>query len=636
MKLNSKIFFASICLLLTTPFLVVGGLQFPYQTTRIITFSVAIAGVLGATLWRMRSEQNFSARISEIASHPVSLIYALYIGWQLIRSLPVFSAEVLWGTWFRFDGILFEAAFLCAIIAIAAWASEFEFRGMQKKLYVIFGAVALFSLVVFPILSLDRYVGLLPSGRLNGSVGNPLYLAGLILFFPLFASHFKNRMLTGVVTVVGLGFLYATGTRGAFLAALVGALVFVWESKKIQKSVRVGIISVAVIGSAVAGALVVTQKISVSRSVTIATRLEMWKSGVQELFGQPLIGFGMGEYRNNIDRGSAKLSEISYGEITDSTHSAYLDIALKGGIIALLMYVLWMAVVYRSIAGEDKALARATVVAYFALLLTSPWMAWTAVPLIFVIVQHIGRKKSLPYINYAFIVISGAVIFLSLFSAISAARGAHYLVRVSEAMAAQKFVALPEGILGTNKLLPFSSDFGVELLRLTMPTGNFAVAPSFGSYIYGSVLPVFSAVELRKLHPDSLNIAALWASSYASSGLTGEHNVWFERSLSLQKRALALSPDRPAAVFQAADSLRELGRMPEAISMLNDFAEKHPKLPEARLRHALMVDASDDVRGAFLIEQQLKKDFPDYVWKDEIKGWFTNIEARAQKLPASK
>jgi hypothetical protein len=112
--------------------------------------------------------------------------------------------------------------------------------------------------------------------------------------------------------------------------------------------------------------------------------------------------------------------------------------------------------------------------------------------------------------------------------------------------------------------------------------------------------------------------------------------VWFERSLSLQKRALALSPDRPAAVFQAADSLRELGRMPEAISMLNDFAEKHPKLPEARLRHALMVDASDDVRGAFLIEQQLKKDFPDYVWKDEIKGWFTNIEARAQKLPASK
>ena len=133
MKLNSKIFFASTCLLLTTPFLVVSGLHFPYQTTRIITFSLAIIGVLGATLWRMRSEKNFSERISEIASHPVSLIYALYIAWQFIRSLPIFSAEVLWGTWFRFDGVLFEAAFLCAIIAIAAWASEFEFRGMQKK-----------------------------------------------------------------------------------------------------------------------------------------------------------------------------------------------------------------------------------------------------------------------------------------------------------------------------------------------------------------------------------------------------------------------------------------------------------------------------------------------------------------------
>lgn len=636
MKLNSKIFFASICLLLTTPFLVVGGLQFPYQTTRIITFSVAIVGVLGATLWRMRNEQNFSARISEIVSHPVSLIYALYIGWQLIRSLPVFSAEVLWGTWFRFDGILFEAAFLCTIIAIAAWASEFEFRGMQKKLYVIFGAVALLSLVVFPILSLDRYVGLLPDGRLNGSVGNPLYLAGLILFFPLFASHFKNRVLTGVVTIIGLGFLYATGTRGAFLAALLGALVFVWESKKIQKSVRIGIISVAVIGVIIAGALVATQKISISRSVTIATRLEMWKSGTQELFGQPLIGFGMGEYRNNIDRGSAKLSEISYGEITDSTHSAYLDIALKGGIIALLMYVLWMAVVYRSIAGEDKALARATFAGYSALLLTSPWMVWTAVPLIFVIAQHIGRKKGLPHIHYVFIVLSSAVIFLSILAAVCSVRGALYLDRVREAMVAQKFVAFPEGMLGTSKFLPFSSDFGVELLRLTIPTGNFAVAPSFGNYVNQKVLPVFSSVESRTLHPDSLNVAATWASSYASSGLTGDHNVWFNRSLNLQKRALVMSPDRPAAVFQAADSLRELGRMSDAILLLKDFSEKHPKLPEARLRYALMVDASGDVRGAFLIEQQLKKDFPDYGWKDEIKGWFTNIEARAQKLPASK
>ena len=636
MKLNSKIFFASTCLLLTTPFLVVSGLHFPYQTTRIITFSLAIIGVLGATLWRMRSEKNFSERISEIASHPVSLIYVLYIAWQFIRSLPIFSAEVLWGTWFRFDGVLFEAAFLCAIIAIAAWASEFEFRGMQKKMYVIFGAVALFSLVVFPILSLDRYVGLLPDGRLNGSVGNPLFLAGLILFFPLFASHFKNRVLTGVVTVASLGFLYATGTRGAFLAALVGALVFVWESKKIQKSVRVGIISIAVIVATIVGALVVTQKISISRSVTIATRLEMWKSGARELIHQPLIGFGMGEYRNSIDRGSANLSEISYGEISDSTHSAYLDIALKGGVIALLMYVLWMAVVYRSIAGEDKALARATFVAYSTLLLTSPWMVWTAVPLIFVIAQHIGRKKSLLHIHYAFLALSSMVIFLSFLTAVCAVRGALYLDRVREAMVAQKFVALPEGALGTNKFLPFSSDFGVELLRLTMPTGNFAVSPSFGSYINQKVLPVFLSFESRSLHPDSLNVAATWASSYASSGLTGEHDVWFNRSYGLQKRALIISPDRPAAVFQAADSLRELGRMSDAILMLKDFAEKHPKLPEAWLRYALVIDASGDVRGAFLIEQQLKKDFPDYGWKDEIRGWFANIEARAQKLPASK
>ncbi len=627
---------ASLCLLLATPFLVVEGLQFPYQTTRIIAFSVAMVGLLGATLWRVREEKSFRERISEVVSHPIAIIYGLYIGWLFVRTLPVFSAEALWGTWFRFDGILFETAFLCAIIAIAAWSAEFEFRGIQKKSYVIFGMAAIFSLIVFPALSLDRYVGLLPEGRFNGSVGNPLFLAGLLLFFPLFASHFKNQTLTAIISVVSLGFLYATGTRGAFLAAFVGVLVLVWESKKIQKSVRVGVVSVALTLVLVAGVLVLTNKISISRSVTIATRFEMWKSGARELLHQPLIGFGMGEYRNNIDRGSANLSEVSYGEISDSTHSAYLDIALKGGVIALLIYVLWIGVVYRSIAGEDKALARATVAAYSALLVTSPWMAWTAIPLIFVIAGHIGRKKSLPFINYSFIALSCLVIFLSALTAVFATQSARYLDRVADAMAVQKFVAFPEGMLATNKFLPFSSDFGVELLRLTMPTGTFAVSPSFGSYIKGKVLPVFSAVELRTLHPDSLNVAATWASSYASAGLTGEHNVWFERSLSLQKRALAINPERPAAVFQAADSLREMGHMSEAISMLKDFADKHPTLPEAHFYHALMVDISGDVHGAYMIEQQIKKDFPNYGWKESLAGWFTSIEARAQKLPASK
>lgn len=636
MKLNFQIFFVSLCLLLATPFLAVGGLEFPYQTTRIITFCVAIVGLLGAALWRMKQNENFRQKVASVASHPVVQIYGIFVAWLFIRSIPVFLSESWWGTWFRFDGIFFELSFLVAIIAIAAWASEFEFGAMQKKLVALLGFVLVCSLVIFPALSLDRYISPLPAGRFNGSVGNPLYLAGLLLFVPWFAGRLKNLKVTIGATVIALGFLVATDTRGAFVAAIVGAGVYFWESKKISQRIRIGFLSVVIILGCVGILAVGTGRVSLTRSVTIATRVAMWKSGAQELLHQPLIGFGVGEHRNNIDRSSVGLSEISYGEISDSTHSAYLDIALKGGLIALAIFAMWIVVMYRSISGEGRALTRATFVAYLVLIAAAPWMAWTALPLAFLVALNIGQKQRVAGMDFMFTVASVVVIVSATITGIVTSKNAVYLSDVSAAIESKEFINLPSGSLITNKFLPFTKDFMTELLRLSMPTENIASAPSVSTFIEKSVRPTILDVETRSLHPDALNVAATWASTYASSGLTSAHNEWFERSLKFQQRALEINPERPAAVFQAADSLRELGRLPEAIDLLRKFADQHPSLPEARFYHALMVDISGDTKTAFAIEQQIKKDFPNHSWREGINDWFSDIETRAQKLPPSK
>lgn len=634
MKLNSQIFFASLCLLFATPFLVVGGLEFPYQTTRIVTFSIAMIALLGAVIWRMAKDVNFRKKISVAASQPVVQIYGIFIAWLFIRSLPVFLSESWWGTWFRFDGLLFEVSFLCAIIAIAAWATEFEFSGMQKKLLVILGFIFAFSVIIFPALSLDRYVGLLPAGRFNGSVGNPLFLAGLLLFVPWFAGHFKQRYITSASTVIALGFLFVTDTRGAFIAACAGFVVYLWEYKKISQRIRIIIVGVVLIVGCSGVWAIAAGKISLTRNTTVATRAAMWKSGAQELMRQPIIGFGIGEHRNIIDRSSVGLSEASYGEHSDSTHSTYLDIALKGGLIALIIFIIWIIVLYRSISDENRGLTRATLVAYCVLLATAPWMPWTAIPLILLTALNLGHKKQSIRLESVFIGLCAIVIISSVDVVIVVIKNASYLSRVSTAMASQQFVALPEGVLITNKLMPFTKDFMIELLRLTIPTGSASVAPSYGVFIENKVLPVFKEVNTHQMHPDAYNVAATWASAYASSGLTSLYDEWFERSLSLQQRALLINPDRPAAVFQRADSLRELGRIAEAIESLKVFAALHPALPEARFYYGMMVDLSGDVRGAYEIEQQAKKDFPNYGWKESYQNWFADIEARAQKLPS--
>lgn len=634
--MNSRIFFSSLCLFLATPFLAMGGLQFPYQTTRIITFCIAIVGLVGATVWRMREDKNFQDKVVRTASHPAIFVYGIFISWLFLRTIPVFLSESWWGTLLRFDGIFFELSFLAAIVAIAAWASEFEFVGMQKKLLIFLGFVVTFSLVIFPALSLDRFVNILPGGRFNGSVGNPLFLAGLLLFVPWFAARQKNKTITLVATIGAACFLYATGTRGALLAAAAGAAIFFWENKKISLRTKIGVLFIAAFVASIGFFAISTGKISTSRSVTIATRMVMWKSGAQELMRQPLIGFGVGEHRNSIDRSSAQLSEISYGEITDSTHSAYLDLALKGGLIALAIFMVWAAALYRSFAGEGQALTRATFVAYLVLIATAPWMAWTAIPLAFLIAVSIDNKKSFKVARPVFFAVSAMIIVSGVITVFVTAKNASYLSQVSESVSSGRFISLPSGTMVTHKILPFSKDFMVELLRITMPTDITAVAPSIGSFIENEVQPVFLDVQKRTLHPDALNVAATWASTYASSGLTASSREWFEYSLNLQQRALAINPERPAAVFQSADTLRELGRVSEAIVLLKNFADQHKTFPEARFYHALLVDISGDTNGAFLLAQQIKKDFPQHGWRENINDWFADIEARGQALKRSK
>lgn len=629
--MNSQIFFSSLGLFLATPFLVIGGFQFSYQSTRIVTFSVAIAGMLGATMWRMREDENFRKKIASAFLHPSVLVYGLFASWLFLRTIPVFLSESWWGTWFRFDGIFFECTFVAVLVAIAAWASEFEFDLVQKKILFVLGFVLFCSLIIFPVFSLDKYVNILPEGRFSGSVGNPLYLAGLLLFVPWFTSRLNNKNLTLGATAISVVFLYLTDTRGAFIAALAGGAIFLIERSKLSGRAKIILATVGIVALGLGAAVLITGKIDIDRSITIKTRVAMWKSGLQEIMQQPLIGFGVGEHRNNIDRSSAQLSEVLYGEITDSTHSAYLDIALKGGLIALAIYFVWFVVLYRSILGSESPIGRATLVAYFVLIASSPWMVWTALPLAFFVGTAIQSKKNDSKLIYVFIGLCFVVIISAATVFVTVVKSASYLADVSKSIESGYYVNLPTGTLATNKILPFTKDFMIELLRITVPTEKISFVPSVAVFIENRVVPAIIAVEKRKLHPDALHIAATWSSVYASSGLTSARGDWLQRSLSLQQRALQINPDRPVAVFQAADSLRELGRIAEAIQLLKFFAEKHPALPEAQFYYALMVDISGDTQRAFLLEQQIKKDFPDYNWKS-LQEWFTDIEARGQKL----
>lgn len=629
MNWTSRIFFLSLALFFSTPFLAIGGLADPYETTRILTFSLAVIGIISTTLWRVYSDSDFKQKVGGIVRHPIVLIYGILIGWLFVRSIPVFSSEVWWGTWQRFDGLFFEFSWLLVIVCIAAWIQESHFSKLEGYLLWVLGCVFLISTVVFPALSLDRFIAELPGGRFSASVGNPLYFAGLLLFVPWFALRIKNRWVSIVAMLASVGFLFLSDTRGAFAAALAGVVIYIWENKKIVRGVRLAVAVLTVAGVIIGVGLFVTGKINSTRMATISTRVALWKSGIHSLRAQPLIGFGIGAHRDIIDRAAVALSEASYGEISDSSHSAYLDLALKGGLVALLVFIVWIAIVYRSL---PDPLSRATFVAYLILIAAAPFMPWTAIPLVLIIARSIHTKRHYSSVYTGLLYGAGTIVGISAAAVIAVTTyNAVYLDNVSRLLLNRTYIDLPARSLITARVLPFTSDEMIQLLRMTSPTTNQAVSPGYSSFIESFVKPVFSIVESRALHPDAYNVAAVWANMYATSGLTADNIGWLNRSLALQERALAINPDRPAAVFQIADTLREVGRIQDAIAELKAFAERNPRLPEAQVYYAIMVDISGDTATAFNIEQSAKQNFPDYSWKKDFLDWFADIEKRSAK-----
>lgn len=630
MKTSQRILLAFTALLAVIPFIHIDFFYYSHVTSRIMLWGIAIIGIVCTAWYEARMNDMFKNNLISAAQHPVVLVYGLFVGWLFVRSSVVFSPDVWWGSLDRTDGLLFHSGWLIACVIMTAFTKSVA--GVHEKLGQMFVGVAtittLVSGLIFLLFPLNPAESDLP--RFAGSVGNPLYLAGALLLIPFFLTFVKNNYLRIGSLVTMVVALVATETRGAYLAVIVGAGAFCFFYERINLKFRIvlaSFVSIIVIAAAVGFA---TDAISSVRFTTVQSRIALWKDGLKEFAHSPVIGYGVGEHVNAVDRGTLGLKSIFYNGISDTTHSAYIDLALQGGIIAVLLFIILIVVTIRSILRYDpwsatqRSLAAATLIAYCAFVATSFLITWIWIPFLLIIAPTLNKNVSGRFhkatlrvlVALSVVTVTSAVLLV----AYTGYAGNH-LNRVETAVGRSAFVMLPSGSLYIQKALPYAKDFFIAQLRLTMPSTERAIAPSYDRYIQQVKGDFVDLERMDYRHPQDDLVAATWLSQYVTSGLSENHQEPFEVSVRFQQHALAINPDRPQTYFQLADTYRELGRMNDALNTLKTFVERNPSWPEGHLFYGVMLDIAGNKIAADEQAQLALQLRPLEQWTLEHQEW---------------
>jgi len=171
--------------------------------------------------------------------------------------------------------------------------------GMLMGLHALFQAAG-----VEPIAHLPSKF---PQGRAVGTLGNPVYFgACLVALFPLSLGLMldkdgKDRFLGALGALGVLAGLFASGSRGAFLGAALGAAVYLWLSGRLRAPGRRALWAGALAAVLVAG---VAASLRLRRvSVSDSARLAMWDSALRAVPARPWLGSGPDTFESLLRRG---------------------------------------------------------------------------------------------------------------------------------------------------------------------------------------------------------------------------------------------------------------------------------------------------------------------------------------------
>lgn len=198
-----------------------------------------------------------------------------------------------------------------------------------------------------------------PQGRAVGTLGNPVYLgACLVALFPLalglaLDKEGRDRWLGGAGAAGVMAGLFASGSRGAFLGAAAGAVVYLGLSGRLRApgGRRIWMGAIVVILVAGLAASMRLRRFSVSDSA----RLAMWDSALKASRAAPWLGSGPDTFESLLRRSRSDdfIRALGPNAGQANAHNDLLQALTTTGVLGLAAY-LWLAWALAALAWRSR------------------------------------------------------------------------------------------------------------------------------------------------------------------------------------------------------------------------------------------------------------------------------------------
>jgi len=405
-----KIILISVAVI--TPFVVTRDLFFPFITGKNFFFRIAVEVAFGFWLFLVLLNKDYRPKKSPVLFSMIALVALMFLA-DILGADPNRS---LWSNFERMEGFVgLLHLFVYFIVLSSVFKTWTDWRTFLK-----WSVVGSFVMVLFGLTQLScsgvnsgevvnisnqtinfckKFVINQGGVRVDGSLGNAIYLAVYMLFnlfFALFLYFKESKKWWKIFYVIfGIGALfliYYTATRGVMLG-LFGGLFLLTLLLAVNKSVNSKIKRNAffvLIGLALLGVIFVSFRNSdfirkfppLSRLADISlqssdasARFMVWGSAIEGFKEKPILGWGQENFGLVFDK-YYNPEMYDREQWFDRAHNALLDWLLSGGILALLLY---LALIYftiysiwqkrgeqesHNLSGVDKAVLTSMLAAY--------------------------------------------------------------------------------------------------------------------------------------------------------------------------------------------------------------------------------------------------------------------------------
>lgn len=269
--------------------------------------------------------------------HPLFLFYTAFIVWIVLSStFGIDSLNSFWGNtarpggWFLFVHMNLFFVFLLLL----------EKKLFEKSTDWFIGVATLVSLyAIFERLGIVPHLGGLFESRSSSTIGNPIYLAGFLIF-PLTLALFqflKNKkswlyLCSGAMIFFGI---ITTWTRGAFVGIavgiFVGGVIWLWN----RFGWKMGI-SFLIVTSTIFVVFFSSMHFVDRNSID---RLGYWNIARQSFYEHPIMGIGYENYYRPAEKFYTPDLYAGEGTFIDKPHNQLLETLVTSGIIGVGLFV---------------------------------------------------------------------------------------------------------------------------------------------------------------------------------------------------------------------------------------------------------------------------------------------------------